>query len=137
MNLPARPAMLARTSLVAALAVAALIVAGCGEGPTATPRDGVLEVRLTEYRIAPARIRIAAGRVELQTINDGILTHNLEIETQPRDGRRRPRTVARTVTLHPGERARKRTRLGPGNYRLVCTIQNHADLGQHGLLTVR
>ena len=40
--------------------------------------------------------------------------------------------------MQPGERAEAiKVTLLPGEYRLVCTIANHDDLGQYGTLKVQ
>jgi uncharacterized cupredoxin-like copper-binding protein len=41
-----------------------------------------------------------------------------------------------TKTLFPGETGQTTVDLGPGKYRLVCTIANHDNLGQYGELKV-
>ena len=70
--------------------------------------------------------------------NGGRLTHNLAIQI-PRGSRRQARRdSARTETMQPGERAEPiKVTLQPGEYRLVCTIANHDDLGQYGTLEVQ
>jgi uncharacterized cupredoxin-like copper-binding protein len=40
--------------------------------------------------------------------------------------------------MQPGQTAAPvKVTLAPGEYRLVCTIANHDDLGQFGTLTVK
>ena len=48
-----------------------------------------------------------------------------------------PREYARSRTAHPGETVVARAVLRPGRYRLVCTLANHDNLGQYGVLIVR
>jgi uncharacterized cupredoxin-like copper-binding protein len=100
--------------------------------------DGVLRVRLDEYRLAPQDIVVPAGRVRLRATNVGRLTHNLQIETFDPDSGTEPVVYGRTDTLHPGESGAERAPivLRAGRYRLTCTIANHDDLGQYGELTV-
>ena len=44
----------------------------------------------------------------------------------------------RTATMQPGQTGEPiKVTLAPGEYRLVCTIANHDDLGQYGELTVQ
>ncbi|WP_272475963.1 hypothetical protein [Baekduia alba] len=93
---------------------------------------------LDEYRIRPENFEVPAGRIHLEAVNKGRLTHNLAIESlDPEDGEE-PITYGRTDTLHPGEHGSEQAAitLKPGKYRLTCTIGNHDDLGQYGELKV-
>src|SRR4051812_18411768 len=64
--------------LAALLLLGALTLAGCGDGPSYTSaKDGVLHVTLDEYRIRPENFEVPAGRIHLEAVNDGRLTHNL------------------------------------------------------------
>jgi hypothetical protein len=124
-------------TLAAALSAAAL--AGCGgDDPVVADRDGVLRVELREYRVEPARLRVAAGPVGLVATNRGRLTHNAAIVTLPDPGDPEEE-LGRTDTAFPGEVVRLRdgrVDLAPGRYRIVCTLQNHDNLGQYGELEV-
>jgi uncharacterized cupredoxin-like copper-binding protein len=121
-----------------ALAAAVLVLGGCGD-------DGVLrtdrpQVKLTvdEYRIVPQNVSITAGREKFVVRNSGRLTHNLVIQVPPDTPDGKPVLVDRTTTMQPGQTAAPiKVTLTPGEYRLVCTIANHDDLGQFGTLTVR
>jgi plastocyanin len=124
-------------SLGALLAVAAL-PAGCGEGPVVPARDHTIGLRLDEYRILPKRVSAPAGRLRLIVRNTGILTHNVVVERVSSDPTATPVVIARTVTVHPGQRSPVVTfTLAPGTYKLACTIGNHDDLGMTGTLIVK
>jgi uncharacterized cupredoxin-like copper-binding protein len=109
---------------------------GCGgEGTYRTERP-ILRISLDEYRIVPQNIVARSGRTKLDVRNAGRLTHNLVVQI-PR-GRREAVEVGRTETMQPGETGEPiKLTLRPGDYRLVCTIANHDDLGQFGKLEVR
>ena len=81
---------------------------------------------------------VRAGRVRLQAVNTGRLTHNLTVESFEHEEGEEPHLYGRTDTLHPGQRGSERAPiyLKPGKYRLTCTIGNHDDLGQYGELKV-
>lgn len=125
--------MLRAVGLLAAL----VLVAGCGDPAPVVVRNRTIGVRLDEYRILPKVLSAPAGALTLVARNDGILTHNVAVETIPSDPQAQPDVIARTTTLHPGERAQIKFSLKPGTYRLVCTIANHDDLGQTGKLVVK
>ena len=124
-------------ALLIAVCAAALALAGCGGGDTDHVRGGHLELRLDEYRITPQDVRVTAGRLEITAVNDGVLTHNVKIESVDRtDPQGDPIVVGGTATAHPGETVHATVELTPGRYRMACTIANHEDLGQYGTLVV-
>jgi hypothetical protein len=125
--------------LSALLVLGAATLTGCGGGPHyVQARDGVLRVKLDEYRLRPEYLQVRAGRVRLQAVNTGRLTHNLTVESFEHEEGEEPHLYGRTDTLHPGQRGSERAPiyLKPGKYRLTCTIGNHDDLGQYGELKV-
>lgn len=126
----------ARALLIAVCALA-LALTGCGGGGTDHVRGGRLELRLDEYRITPQDVRVSEGPLEITAVDDGVLTHNVKIESVDRtDAQGDPIVVGGTDTAHPGETVRATVQLTPGRYRMVCTIANHEDLGQYGTLVV-
>jgi plastocyanin len=119
--------------LVSAIAVllAALVLAGCGGGePVARVQDRRIAVTLDEYLISPQDIEVAPGRVTVTVVNHGRLRHSLRLWGA--DGE--PVAVK---SLFPGDSATRTATLAPGEYRMVCTIMNHAELGMTGRLIVR
>jgi plastocyanin len=114
-----------------ALLLAAAAVAGCG-GTAATARvtDGRLAVTLDEYLISPQDIDVSPGRVTVMVVNHGRLRHSFRLWGA--DGE--PVAVK---SLFPGDSASRTATLAPGEYRMVCTIMNHAELGMTGRLIVR
>jgi uncharacterized cupredoxin-like copper-binding protein len=134
-----RKVMTGGRSTLLLVALAALPAGGCGAAVAYTRApDRRVEVRLDEYRVRPEHIEVRAGRVTLIAHNDGRLTHNLAVVqferplgTEQEKGYGDP-----TKTLFPGETGQTTVDLGPGKYRLVCTIANHDNLGQYGELKV-
>ena len=125
--------------LAALLLLGALTVAGCGGGQSYTSaNDGVLHVTLDEYRIRPENIVVPAGRIHIEAVDTGRLTHNLAIESFDNEKGVEPTLYGRTDTLHPGQHGSEQApiTLKPGKYRLTDTIANHDDLGQYGELKV-
>ncbi|MGI8730615.1 MAG: hypothetical protein ACR2LK_11610 [Solirubrobacteraceae bacterium] len=126
--------MLLPTALLAALA---LPLTGCGGGDVFRTDRPILRLTLDEYRIVPQSIVIKPGRMKFQVRNTGRLTHNLVLQN-PDGADGKVVEIARTDTMQPGEMAEPiKVTIAPGEYRLVCTIANHDDLGQYGSLQVR
>jgi plastocyanin len=98
-----------------------------------------LQVELDEFRIVPEDVSVASGRLRVVATNVGRLTHNLKIVKEDEEDREAPPTeIGGTGTAQPGETATFTfDDLRPGEYRIVCTITNHDDLGQYGELIVR
>jgi uncharacterized cupredoxin-like copper-binding protein len=114
-----------------AVALAALAFGGCGgpEAPTEA-RDGRVEIELDDFLIRPQNVRAAPGRLTFDVSNRGRLGHNFRV--RGRDGE-----PVQVTTLLPGERASETVRLPRGEYKLLCTVANHEQLGMTGRLVVR
>jgi plastocyanin len=121
-----------RHLIAAALAAAvALPAAGCADDiPPTRPREGRVEVALDDYSIAPQRIRAEPGRLGFEVVNRGVIGHTLRVM-------RGDREVAGVKTLLPGASATAAGRFEKGDYKLVCILGNHEELGMYGTLTVR
>ena len=128
-----------RAARLAALALAAAALSGCGDGDPVRIDERTLEVRLEEFRIVPEDVSVAPGRLRIVATNVGRLTHNLKVVKEDEEDREAPPTeLGGTGTAQPGETATFTFEdLKPGEYRMVCTITNHDDLGQYGELIVR
>lgn len=125
--------------MAAALAALAVGLGGCGDDDVLRTDRPILRVTLDEYRIVPQNAVAKAGRMKFTVRNAGRLTHNLAVQI-PDGPDDKPVDVpgGRTETLQPGAIGEPiKLTLEPGEYRLVCTIANHDDLGQYGVLTVQ
>ena len=119
--------------LACAIAViaAALLLTGCGgPEPVARAANGRLDVALDESLSAPQDVSVPPGRVTFHVVNHGRLRHSFRLWGA--DGE--PLAVK---SLFPGDSADRTATLKPGEYRMVCTIMNHAELGMTGRLVVR
>lgn len=127
-----------RATIIAAAALATTPLAGCGDTDPVRVSGSTLEVRLDEYRLIPENHRATAGRLRIVATNIGRLTHNAKIVRLDEEDREAPPTeLGGTGTAQPGETATFTfENLPAGQYRIVCTITNHDDLGQYGKLVV-
>ena len=116
---------------VALAAAVALPTVGCaGDSPPARARDGRVRVTLDDFSIAPQRIRAKPGRIRFEAVNRGTIGHTLRVL-------RGDRELAGVKTLLPGASGTATAGLGRGDYKLVCILGNHEELGMYGTLTVR
>ena len=114
-----------------------LSLAGCGGGKEVVSGGSTVRIRVDEYRLRPDKIRVSGPRVRLVVSDVGKLTHNVKVySTTEVDTEDKPILLGGTSTAHPGETATGVIRLKPGRYRLACSIANHDDLGEHGILIV-
>jgi uncharacterized cupredoxin-like copper-binding protein len=114
-----------------AAALAALALGGCGgPGPASEARDGRVEIVLDDYLIRPQQLRAEAGELTFAVTNRGRLGHNFRV----RDRRGEPVAV---TTLLPGDSASETVTLARGDYKMLCTVANHEQLGMTGRLVVR
>lgn len=122
--------------LLLTLCAVAAPLAGCGSEKPLPVLNNTIGLKLGEYWIRPQVVSANAGQLRLIVRNKGILTHNIAVETIPKNPNAKPQTIARTATVHAGQRAETTFTIGPGRYRLVCTIANHSYLGMVGTLVV-
>jgi plastocyanin len=109
----------------------AVVLAGCGgDEPTARARGGQVAIVLDDFSIRPQTIRARAGELAFAIENRGRIGHNLHL----RRGAGEPLEV---TTIFPGEAKTATARLPRGDYRMVCTVSNHEELGMYGTLVVR
>ena len=111
--------------------VALAVVIGCGgEEPTAVVRNNSVEITLDDFLIAPQNLTAEPGRVTFRVVNRGRLRHSFRLW-----GADRPPVEIETIL--PGDETVRAGELAPGEYRMVCTVSNHAELGMTGRLVVR
>jgi plastocyanin len=115
----------------AAALLATLLLAGCGAGePTVHAGGGAIAITLDDFLIAPQDVVVPRGPVTLRIADRGRLRHSFRLwgaDSEP---------VA-VRTIFPGEEKVRTADLAPGEYRMVCTVSNHAELGMSGRLVVR
>jgi plastocyanin len=112
------------------LLIAALALAGCGEGPTTRESSHTFTVTLDDYLIRPQNISAPGGELTVTAVNRGRLGHTLRIRTKT------DRNVLAFTTLQPGESKTRSFKLSRGSYTMYCVLANHEELGMHGTLVV-
>jgi plastocyanin len=118
--------------LVAAAVAASLAggAAALGAGEP-TPAPGAVSVSAQEFDLTLSRPSVGAGRVRVQLINRGEDDHDLRVSRV--EGTR----SWRYPVTGPGEAATRTLPLGPGRYRMICSLEGHEALGMRATLRVR
>lgn len=135
MNRERQDSFTVATAVFALLAlVAAIFAVGLssrdGTGTTVAaagePAGGTASVTLTEFKIEPDSLSVAAGS-KLAVTNAGSVAHNLAIKD----------TDLRTADLNGGaSETLDLAALKPGTYTLFCAVPGHEAAGMKGTLTV-
>jgi plastocyanin len=116
---------------IAAVLLAALPFAACGgDEPTARARDGTVRIVLDDFSIRPQTVRAQAGELTFDVVNRGRAGHNFHL-------RRGEGSPVEMTTLLPGDAESATATVRRGDYRMVCTVANHQELGMYGTLVVR
>jgi len=115
----------------------ALAASGCGSdddepGRTVTVKSGTtVAVVGDEYSFDPETIVLTGGgELTVELDNQGVLAHNLRVFDGATD-------VGGTPTFVGGDPRPGTVKLEPGEYELICTVGDHADLGMRGKLQVK
>ncbi|HEY6760011.1 MAG TPA: plastocyanin/azurin family copper-binding protein [Baekduia sp.] len=124
---------------VAALTATSVVVAG-------VPADAAtsLSVKLSEFKVAPAKRSVAHGRVTFDVRNAGTMEHELVvIRTNKKaaqlasGGKASEKGSAGEVELAAGKSKHLTLNLKKGHYALICNVGGHYMAGMHADLTVR
>ncbi|MFM8944983.1 MAG: multicopper oxidase domain-containing protein, partial [Actinomycetota bacterium] len=123
-----------RNTAIVGVALLALLGAACGGDASAEEGGGsgpvAIEVMLSEFAISPSTITAPADTpIDFSIMNLGTAAHTFAVETP--DGQVVSPEIAAgaTGTLSvPG--------LAAGDYRVLCTVVGHADLGMVGSLSI-
>jgi plastocyanin len=113
-------------------------MAGCGdddedapERSVTVPAGGTVRVIADEYSFDPDRVVVrGAGPLTISLRNRGELAHNLKLF-------RGDEEIGGTPTFPGGRTESGRVNLEHGNYEMVCTVGDHAELGMTGTMRVR
>ena len=124
--------------LLLPIALLSLVAApGCGDdddtpGRTVTVQSGkTVTVVAKEYSFDPETIVLTGGgKLTLELDNEGTLAHNMRVLDGGTD-------IGGTPTFAGGEPRTGTVELDPGEYELLCTVGDHAELGMKGKLEVK
>ena len=118
-------------------ALLVLVAAGCGDdndtpGRTVTVQTGkTVTVVAKEYSFDPETIVLSGGgKLTIELDNQGTLAHNLRVLDGGKD-------IGGTPTFAGGEPRSGSLNLKPGDYEILCTVGDHAELGMKGKLEVK
>ena len=114
-----------------AMLLARAALTGCGGAePTAQVRGHDVAIALDEFSITPQNVTVAPGRVTFTIADRGRLRHQFRLwgsNSAP----------VEIDTIFPGDEVVRTADLEPGEYRMLCTVSNHAELGMTGRLIVQ
>lgn len=123
--------------LLPLIALLLLAPGGCGggdDGPgrTVDARAGeTIRVVADEYSFDPETIVLSGpGTLVVELENKGVLAHNLKVFNGADE-------IGGTPTFTGGKTRAGTVAVEKGEYELICTVGNHADLGMIGRLSVR
>jgi hypothetical protein len=114
--------------MLALIAATGLLFAGCGRTKV-VGQDRTVNMALSEYRLHPANIRVAAGALTFHVHNYGRLTHDLVVS---QDGQ----TIGQTKPVPPGQTSDLALDLAAGRYSMTSTMRSDQALGAYGTLEV-
>jgi hypothetical protein len=107
---------------------------GGGSGGGAPPALGrFVSVSAREFSFTLSRPLVGAGSVTIELRNVGEDPHNLVVS--PDDGSHVP--LASWTDTDPGTTQRRSVTLGPGRYRLWCSLLDHEQQGMSAALVVQ
>ena len=90
---------------------------------------GTITVTGMDFEFDLAESDLAAGEYEIEFVNDGGASHDVNVE---RDGE----DVAQSDVIPPGETTTFTVALEPGEYVFYCSVGNHRSMGMETTVTV-
>jgi plastocyanin len=111
---------------IAALAAAALAVAGCSSAADDSPPVASIDVVAGDDFFDPDRLEAPAGRVEFIVSNRGEDPHTFVIQG----------LGFKLRVFDPGSLDSGVVRLEPGTFAYYCDIEGHREAGMEGVLVV-
>jgi uncharacterized cupredoxin-like copper-binding protein len=100
------------------------------KGAPASSAAKIVQVQEKEFKILPAALKVAAGKVTFTVKNVGKIQHDLSISGPKVTGPKK------TALIKPGGTATLAVTLGKGTYTLFCTVPGHRQLGMKATVKV-
>lgn len=127
--------------LLLSAVIAALTASACsGDDDAATTPDASKDsgsadsctatIDLLDYKLEPKDIEADSGKITLCAVNKGATSHDLGVRDADK------KTLAKTMTLSPGDEDRFTIELSAAKYDIYCSLAGHESLGMKGTLTV-
>lgn len=97
------------------------LLPACG-GESTTADAPTVDIQLGRFTIIPGELTVPAGALALRVTNVDNIVHNLVVAGRG------------TRQLAPGATQTIQIDTQPGEYRMWCDVQGHAEMGQTGTL---
>lgn len=136
--------MMRRTPCLIVAIVAALTIGGAAVAGAAASKS--VRVKLSDFKVTPAKKSTRHGRVTFVVRNAGKVEHELVVIKTRRRAAKLPMDgdeasekgeVGEVEDIARGKTKRLTLRLKKGHYALICNIGGHYEAGMHADLTVR
>jgi plastocyanin len=133
----------AAPSIAAALLISAPMLAMAGQAFAQPDKPTVIDIKLSEFRFAPAQLELAHGQTYLLRLtNDGKHAHDLSAKDFFKAAALGPDTSAKIkngdIDVPEGQTVEVAlTPSAPGTYEMHCARPMHSMLGMKGQIVVR
>jgi plastocyanin len=111
------------------LATLLLTLAACSP-PGSAAAPGSVTIHLSEYKLDPTALTLAAGTYDITAVNSGTIGHALELRGNGID------VHTKDFAYPPGHAEGFQVTLTPGTYQFFCPIDGHRGLGMRASLVV-
>ncbi len=111
------------------LAALLLTLAACSL-PGSAGAPGSVTIHLSEYKLDPPALSLAAGTYDVTGVNRGTISHALELSGNGTD------LHTKDFAYPPGHAEGFQVTLTPGTYQFFCPIDGHRGLGMQATLVV-
>jgi nitrite reductase (NO-forming) len=81
--------------------------------------SGGVELKLSEFKFAPPRVEVKAGKTTFKLVNTGVVEHNIVF----------PKLGKGTGAIKPGQTGSIEVTLPAGTHQAVCDIPGHKEAG--------